>query len=126
MQRKGGLLPKWLFVNTAIRTALLFLGDRMKVSSAVPYSRIFVYSSLFLAFVRVVGIKKINPLSYTLVGMSYILEVVWFVTAWRFKCFSPARVAFEVVTAVFSLGWMVFLYPYYLVKKNNFTHAKKS
>lgn len=116
MPRKTGLLPKWLLLSTIIRTACIMFEHRMKVPPIETSRRVFVYVSFFLACVRLLGVTKINPALYTLVALSYVAEVCWFAVALYFECFSALRVTFEIVMALFSLSWMVFLYPYYLIK----------
>lgn len=116
MPRKTGLLPKWLLLSTIIRMACIMFEHRMKVPPIETCRKVFVYVSFFLTCVRLLGVAKINPALYTLVALSYIVEVCWFAVALYFKCFSALRITFEIVMTLFSLSWMVFLYPYYLVK----------
>ncbi|KAL0265999.1 UNVERIFIED_CONTAM: hypothetical protein PYX00_011716 [Menopon gallinae] len=91
-------------------------GGTMKAPPIEASRRVFVYASFFLACVRLLGVTKISPGMYTLVALSYMVEVCWFAVALYFRCFSVHRVSFEIAIALFSLSWMIFLYPYYLIK----------
>lgn len=119
MPRKTGLLPKWLLLSTIVRTACIMFEHRMKAPPIEVSRRVFVYVSFFLACVRLLGVTKISPVLYILVALSYVAEVCWFAVALYFGCFSALRVTFEIVIALFSLSWMIFLYPYYLIKTDD-------
>lgn len=115
MQRKSGLLPKWLFLNTVIRSICLFLEDSNAFGILGLNRKIYVYFTFLWACARLFGITKINSAFYIFLMVSYVLEILWFTVAGYYKCFSAIRVVFEVVLSIFSLAWLVFLYPYYLL-----------
>lgn len=116
MRRKTGLLPKWLFLNAFIRILCVFLEYKARKLEFGTGHWIFIYFSLALACIRLFGVVKINLIFYVLVAFSYLLEILWLLAVWYSSRFSTVRFIAEVLIALFSLGWVVFLYPYYLLR----------
>lgn len=125
MQRKTGLLPKWLFLSTIIRMMSVFVENRVRMPDSKASHWMFVYLSLGVACIRLLGVLKVNLVFYILLAMSYVLEICWLLSAWYSNCFSAFRVVCEVLIALFSLSWIVFLYPYYLLKKDEDSDKEK-
>ncbi|KAF7683598.1 hypothetical protein TCON_1195 [Astathelohania contejeani] len=118
---KIGLLPKWLFISTTLRIIIL-MTKHTKLLSHIHKeidNRDLIYLQFGMGMIRYIGIRKIqSKCIYITLAISFILEAIFFIIGYKHGCYSLKRVIMEVTLACFSLGWMMFLYPYYLVDES--------
>ncbi|KAM0671580.1 hypothetical protein CWI42_020670 [Ordospora colligata] len=120
MTNKPGLLPKWLVAHTAIKaTYLLIVNNRNSIgflNSIRSMKPSYVHIALLLSFARLMSLKRITKSRfYIMIAASFFAEGVFFIYGGIHGIYSKMRVLSEVFLDVFTLAWMVFLYPYYLV-----------
>lgn len=113
MKHKKGLLPKCIFLSTTIKITLILYS---LIYNYMKNKRIifnYYYIAHFLLIVlRLVNIKNLcKPSFFIFITGTFILDVV--IYAFEVKKSVVAMV--EIFLTVLCIGWMVFLYPYYLV-----------
>lgn len=126
MEGKSNFIIKWLFIIATIKIATTLL-----LYYKIAIGKIFRFSSkmaiehvgLLFAFNRLV-LLKYTALSfkYTLLAVSYVLEVVLVYIMFSSGLVSMRKVAFESCMAVVSLLLVIFFYPSH---KNRSSFRKK-
>ncbi|KAH9412086.1 hypothetical protein HK407_02g03100 [Ordospora pajunii] len=120
MTNKPGLLPKWLVAHTAIKAMYMLAVNNRKSIDFLDGIRSMKFSyahlTLLLSFARLMSLKRITKSRfYIMIAVSFFAEGVFFIYGGIYGTYSKVRVLSEVFLDVFTLAWMVFLYPYYLV-----------
>lgn len=120
MGNKPGLLPKWLFVYTMLKTVsvlAIYRNDLGIFGSKWRSGSVYVYLALLLGIARLLASRKIaRPGFYSWIATSFLAEGMFFVYGGVCGIYSIYRVIAEAFLVLFTLGWMVFLYPYYLLE----------
>lgn len=123
MANKQGLLPRWLFAYTALRTLYILAAhkDHFSVYSSVHKSTsLSVYLAFLLGVFRLAASRRVTQVGfYFSIAASFLAEGLFFVYGGLAGVYSIGRVAAEVALALFTLAWMLFLYPYYLLKEKD-------
>jgi Ca2+/Na+ antiporter len=123
MSNKPGLLPKWIFLHTLMRSLFILVDYRQHfniLSTAQKSKSIFVYLALICGVFRVLAARKVTIRSfYVAIGASFLAEAAFFIYEKYTGAYGTVRVFSEVLLSVFTLAWMVFLYPYYLLDKKD-------
>lgn len=115
MNRKTGLLPKCLFLSIIVRI-ICIISNTIELSKPLPGCRYLNYLNLAASCMRLFGIIRTNLLFYVIIATSYIFELTLFFVSFYLKCISKSRLIVESIVSIFSVLWMIFLYPYYLIK----------
>lgn len=120
MTNKPGLLPKWLFMYTALKTmyTLAIYRDHFNIFSNVRRSgSTCIYLECLLGIFRLLASRKVTRFGfYFSIAASFLVEGLFFAYEGFTKMYSLRKVFFEAFIALFTVGWMVFLYPYYLLE----------
>ncbi|RVD93357.1 hypothetical protein TUBRATIS_001170 [Tubulinosema ratisbonensis] len=115
-QNKSGLLPKWLFLSTTLH--LIFIISQLYFPYVKTEPSVVICSTI-LCCIKLVGIKRMGScLFYLVVAIATGIDVGFFVWFGVKKIVNMNWCLFEVILGVLTLGWMVFLYPYYLMDEN--------
>lgn len=120
MTSKPGLLPKWLFTYTALRIVYILAVHRHHLNifrSSQKSRSAYVYLAFVLGLTRLLASRRITRFGfYSSIAASFLAEGVFFIYGGLSDTYPLHRVVLEVFLALFTLGWMVFLYPYYLLE----------
>jgi uncharacterized membrane protein YjjP (DUF1212 family) len=123
MASKPGLLPKWVFLHTLMRSLFILADYRQHFNILTTDQKpksIFVYLALTCGIFRVLAARRVTIRSYYMaIGISFLAEAVFFICEKYTGAYGTVRVVFEVFLSMFTLAWMVFLYPYYLLEKKD-------
>ncbi|TBU00166.1 hypothetical protein CWI38_0236p0040 [Hamiltosporidium tvaerminnensis] len=128
MRHKKGLLTKWLLLISISRFIIIIkeIYDNYNTKPTIENKRtLFIFLSFILGLTRIISIRKItHSYVYLTITLSFLFEGFLYIFE-RFKeSVGVIRVSLEILIALFSFFWMIFLYPYYLVDSNNFIEEK--
>ncbi|CAD25053.1 hypothetical protein [Encephalitozoon cuniculi GB-M1] len=120
MGNKPGLLPKWLFVYTILKAMYVLVAykDHLAATSrGWELGSAYVYLTLLLGITRLLSSRKITIVGfYSSIAISFLAEGLFFVYGGFRGIYSIHRMLVEAFFVLFTLGWMIFLYPYYLLE----------
>ncbi|AFN82488.1 hypothetical protein EROM_020130 [Encephalitozoon romaleae SJ-2008] len=122
MGNKPGLLPKWLFIYTIIKTIYILVvhKDHLNVASSWDSGSVYAYLALLLGIARLLASRKATRVGfYSSIAGSFLAEGVFFIYSGLRGLYSVQRVIVETFLVLFTVGWMIFLYPYYLLEDND-------
>ncbi|ADM11015.1 uncharacterized protein Eint_020140 [Encephalitozoon intestinalis ATCC 50506] len=119
MKNKPGLLPKWLFIYTMSKTIYIFIKykNHLSISRHLDSGSMHTYFALVLGATRLIASRKITMVEfYSSIAASFLAEGLFFVCLGFCGIYPIHRVLVETFLSLFTLAWMVFLYPYYLLE----------
>lgn len=122
MGNKPGLLPKWLFIYTMIKTIYILVvhKDHLNIASSRNSESVYAYLALLLGIARLLASRKATRIGfYSSIAGSFLVEGIFFVYCGLRGLYSIQRVVVETFLALFTVGWMIFLYPYYILEDNH-------
>lgn len=116
-KNKSGLLPKWIYVATTIKiTLILCVLLKSTFIDKHPLTFNYFYIAHFLLIsLRLLNVKRIrNTRVFIFITLTFCVDIIIYLFERRLGV-CIYRTVFEVLFSIFSILWMVFLYPYYLV-----------
>ncbi|KCZ81813.1 hypothetical protein H312_00712 [Anncaliia algerae PRA339] len=116
MDNKSGLLPKWLILSTTLH--LIFIISQIYMQYIKTDFKVALFSS-FLCVIKLIGIKRMGSVFfYVVVALATAIHSILFILFGVRKIVNLNWCLFEVILGILTLGWMIFLYPYYLMQED--------
>lgn len=117
MKSKYGLLPYYLKLYTIFRSMFIFIEHKKYINiTKVTPSVFFLTLIITLSIVRLYCLRNIGRyIFYIFIGLSFIVEGLFFLYYRNLVYFGKTRVIFELCLSLFTIIIMVYLYPYYLL-----------
>ncbi|AFM97772.1 hypothetical protein EHEL_020150 [Encephalitozoon hellem ATCC 50504] len=119
MRNKPGLLPKWLFIYTMAKTAYILVAHKDYLNIISPWNpgSAYTYLAFLLGISRLLASRNATKIGfYSAIAGSFLAEGVFFIYSGFQGVYPIQRVIVETFLALFTVGWMIFLYPYYLLE----------
>lgn len=120
MNFPSGLLPKWIYFTTLFKlSSIIYYFIGIFFASKIRFNYFYILQFL-IVLIRFLSVKHLRiKIVFWFTTFSFLIDIVFFVVEWVMFRVGIYKTVGQVFFCLFSIMWMIFLHPYYLMKDEN-------